>query len=156
MGIDKPKPEAIKSVVYKKPPQYVTQEQYVKNDKNGSEIIVPNYVVDVMRHFDTDGNSKLVKGHPRRLMEKEIVNSVSIERNARISGEVDEFETTTGDTKTTKNDVLKFSCKSMRSRSEMRKYCIEILKRINQNQSYQSRIRITTQDITQLCNHRRI
>ena len=156
MGIDKPTPEAIKSVVYKKAPQCVTHEQYVKTDTNGSEIIVPNYVVDVMRHFDCEGNSSIVKGKPRRLMEKEIVNSVSIERNARISGEVDEFETTTDTTNITKNDVLKFSCKSMRSRREMRKYCIEILKRINQNQPYQSRIRITTQDITQLCNHRRI
>ena len=153
MGIDKPKPEAIKSVVYKKAPQCVTHEQYVKTDENGSEIIVPNYVVDVMRHFDTDGNSSIVKGKPRRLTEKEIVNRESMERNSRISGEVDEFKTSAD---TTKNDVLKFACDRIRTRSEMRKYCIEILKRFNHNQPYQSRIRITTQDITQFCNHRRI
>ena len=153
MGIDKPKPEEVKSVKYTRQSQLVIQEQYKEKNDHGPDLVVPYYVVDVMRYFDSDGNSKLVRNKPRRLTEKEIVNSASIERNARISGEVDEFETTTN---TTKNEVLKFSCISMRSRSEMRKYCIEILKRINQNQPYQSRIRITTQDIAQYCNHRHI
>ena len=153
MGIDKPKPVPIKSVVYKKPPQCVTHEQYKKKNDDDTVIVIPYYVVDVMRHFDSEGNSSIVKGKPRRLTEKEIVNRESMERNSRISTEVDKFKTTTG---TTKNDVLKFACDRIRTRSEMRKYCIEILKRLNQNQPYQSRIRVTTQDIAQYCNHRRI
>jgi hypothetical protein len=52
----------------------------------------------------------------------------------------------------TKEDILKYSCKSQRSHTEMRKYCVAVLKLLNHN----PHIYITTQDIAQYCKYKHI
>ena len=145
MGIDKPKEEVIGPVTA------IRQSSLYKVEPCKDEK-TPNFIVETMRYYDDTGNSRFVTNKPRMPTESELNRSRFLENKEIISGEVDDFKLSKD---VTKNDVLKFSCVGDRhSRTEMRKYCIEILTRMS-NLNY-PRIRITTQDIANYCNHKHL
>ena len=144
MGIDKPKQEIFGPIAIRQSSLYKVEPFH--DEKN------PNLIVETMRYYDENGESRFVTNKPRTPSESELNRSRFLENKEIISGEVDNFKLSKD---VTKNDVLKFSCVGDRqSRTEMRKYCIEILTRMGKlNYPH---IRITTQDISNYCNHKHL
>ena len=138
MGIDQPPPEVTTSVNTFYQPVLVSQD-YLDNKS----------VKDCFRYYDVDNAVKDVQYKTRLVTDNESQNVEYKYLTSKISCDVDNLKI---EDQLSKSDILKFSCVDGRSRVEMRRYCVEILKRMN----HSPHIRITTQDISAYCKHRRI
>ena len=138
MGFDKPPPEVSKSVSSFLQPVLVSQE-FLENKS----------VKECFRYYDVNNEVKDIQHKTRFATDNETQNVEYEYLKCLISCDVDKFKVAD---KISKSDILKFSCAEGRSRVEMRRYCVEILKRMDNS----PHIRITTQDIVAYCKHRRI
>lgn len=138
MGIDKPPPEVNASVNKFYQPVLVSQK-YLDN----------RTVKECFRYYDINNEVKDIQYKSRFVTDNELQNVEYKYLTSKISSDVDNFKI--GD-QLSKSDILKFSCVDGRSRVEMRRYCVEILKRMN----HSPHIRITTQDISAHCKHYRV
>ena len=130
--------EVIKSVKFLQPTK--TNKTKTKNNK-----VFIQFTNNNMNPDDDNYNYWVLQNNNIAIEER----TLCYDRNAIINNEVINEEI---ESYKTKDDILKYSCKSHRSHTEMRKYCVAFLKRHNHN----PHIYITTQDIAQYCKYKHI
>lgn len=138
MGLGQIKDEEISKSDISIPPSKTRELRY-------NNILYTEFINNNLKPGDC--NYKYWVIHHKTIAEQE--RETCYERNAFINNEVINENI---ESYQTKEDILKYSCKSQRSHTEMRKYCVAVLKRLNHN----PHIYITTQDITQYCKYKHI
>lgn len=139
MGLGQIKDEEISKSDISIPPTKTNKTKFI------NEILYIQFINNNLKPGDI--NYKYWVLHNKTIAEQE--REACYERNALINNEVINENI---ELYKTKEDILKYSCKSQRSHTEMRKYCVAVLKLLNHN----PHIYITTQDIAQYCKYKHI